>query len=59
VTDTAYSDKISGRSERRDSTLVVRYNNPYGFEFTYTVRDGERILFSRQHVAPGIWTELE
>jgi hypothetical protein len=59
VTDTAYVDKISGRYQRIDSTLVVNYNNPYGFELKYVVRNDGRTLFSRQHVAPGVWTALE
>ena len=48
-----YENTISGPFERVDSTIVFRYENTAGFVLYYTIREGGRVIFTRENFAPG------
>ena len=48
-----YADTLSGPFERVDSTIVFRYDNPWGFVVHFTIREGGCVIFIRDDFAPG------
>ncbi len=48
-----YEHTISGPFERNDSTIVFRYDNPWGFVLHYGIREQGRVIWTREEFAPG------